>query len=71
MKASKVLLQRFSFETSKLNVMTSGNAKLRKKTNGIHQCNVPNEFNCALYCHKMTKNIFANIFEHRLEYRPF
>lgn len=69
MKTSKVLLQSFSFEMSKLNVMRHGNAKLWEEPNGMHQCNVSNELNCALYGHKITRNIFVNIFEHRLEYR--
>lgn len=71
MKTSKVLLQNFLFEMSKLNVMRSGNAKLWKKANVIYQCNISNELNCSLYGHKMTRNISVNIFEHRPEYRQF
>lgn len=67
MKTSKGLLQSFSLEMSKLNVVRPGNAKLWK----IHQCNVSNELNCTLFGHKITKNIFVNIFEHRLEYNTF
>lgn len=42
MKTSKSTFTELTFEMSKLNVMTSGNEKLWKKPNCIHQRNTSN-----------------------------